>query len=1100
MNIQLYTSNRMEVLADIAAEMLRPPLSSPLTQEVIMVPNRGMERWLSTQLADRLGVWANARFLLPNGFADELFRRVFPSVPGMTRLFDPEFLTWKIMSLLAADLAGEKAFTPLARYLAGHKTVGRFQLSAAIADTFDQYMIYRPEMVLTWEKAGASAEWQVMLWRALITSMDVPHRARLWENFLSSIASLDATLLPERVTAFGLSSLPPFHTALLAAVASRVPTRLFVLNPCAEYWDDLVSEREAGRIMRKELREKDNPAITPADRLHLEPGNPLLAALGSYGSDFLSQLHDIEVEETALPQSPEGHSLLGLVQSDMLYLCNRGAGSKRVAIEASDRSIQVHSCHSPLREVEVLYDSLLGLFEERKDLNPSDILVMTPDIQTYVPFVRAVFGAPESARLALPYAITDVTMKSENRAAETFLTILALPGSRFGAAAVMSILETAEVRAAFGIDESEIPLLGRWVRESGIRWGLDAATLGENALPEGAQENTWETGLDRLVLGYALPSGGRLFNGTAGVDGIEGNNALLAGKLAAFIAVIKTFAEEVYRKPERTLSQWTDLLLLLFDRVFAFGTSDAAVDAAKLRASIHSLKEPETLHLFDGAVDAATIIRFLGAKIGRVYAGAPFMCGPVTFCAMMPMRSIPFRIVCCIGMNDGAFPRTSYRPSWDMIGGTPRKGDRSLEREDRYLFLEAILSAREMLYISYRGRSVRDNTVCRPSAVVEELLRYIDSAFSVAGVVEDKPSLRTSLTIDHPLQAWDRRYFDRSDRRLFSFSPANAAVAHAASREAGEAGQHAGFCEVSLPPPPIEFSEVSLAALTAFFRHPPKFFLNRRLSMTLEEQEEQLEETEPFELSGLERYRVGQELARRYLYQADESELFTLLRAMGRLPHANPGRYCFNTLAREVGDFLAPVRTFLSHQQPLAPAFVERRIGAFLLHGAIENLYSAGRTAFRCARIKAKDYLSLWIYHLALNALAPPELPKKSVLFARDGVWHLEPLENGLDELAKLLSLYERGLLRPLQFFPESSFVYADCVVRKKRPHEYGLAKAHALWDSGEWSGNESDDPYYAFCFKNGLVLGEEFVRCTLDVWSPLFLHLKESTEGGADR
>jgi len=1093
--LKLYTGNRMELLADAAAEILRVPLSSTFAQEMIVVPNRGMERWLSMQLAERLGVWANARFLLPNSFADELFKRVFSSFPDTLPLFDPALLTWKIMSLLSGAIVKEDVFSQVASYLTlcrGDKKslLRRYQLSAKIADIFDQYTIYRPEMVLDWEK-GRATHWQASLWREITREIKTPHRSRRWKDFFASIKSLDAGLLPERVVAFGLSSLPPYHTGLMAAIASRVPVYLFVLNPCAEFWDEILSERESGRILRKERSKKNAVSPPRTHGLHLEQGNPLLAALGGYGRDFLAQLHDIDAEETAIPVVPKDQGLLSLIQADILLLNDRSTADSRTPIEARDRSVQVHSCHSPLREVEVLYDSLLRLFETQKHLNPSDVLVMTPDIKAYAPFIRAVFESPEAPHLKIPYTITDLPLTSENRIAETFLSLLALPASRFGAGTIMSLLETAEVRAAFGIDETDLPLIFGWVRESGIRWGLDAAILADEELPWDSSDNTWEAGLDRLLLGYALPSGsGKMFKGIAGFDGIEGSNALLAGKLAEFIAAIAEFTEQAQH--DLTLSQWTDLLLSLFDRFFVAGSGTAE---ETLRAAVCSLKEPETLRLFGGTVDLETVACCMGTKIGRINTPVPFMSGPVTFCAMMPMRSIPFRVICCIGMNGTSFPRTSYHTSWDLIAADPKHGDRSLDREDRYLFLEAILSAREMLYISYIGQSVRDNTRCQPSVVVEELLEYIDKGFF---------GKDNGFITMHPLQAWDRRYFE-GDLNLFSFSTANAATADALA--ASRPDPCHGFCESSLPSPAPEFHDVTLEILTAFFRHPAKFFLNNRLSMTLDEQEEQLEETEAFLIGGLQRYTMAQELTACLLQQTDIKELYALLRGRGQLPHANAGKYAFDSLAQEVNSFVVPVKDFLSVDTSLPPITFEQHIGDFFLHGVIENLYGSGRMTFRCANAKPKDFLALWIRHLALNTFRPSGPQKtsersmrsrRSLLFTKDGIWRLEPMENGLRELEKLLSWYEKGLRHPLHFFPESSYEYADCIVRKNKPHEYGLANAQQKWNSGEWSRAESDDPYYGFCFRTGLELGEEFALCAIDVWSPLFKHLTKSKNGSS--
>jgi exodeoxyribonuclease V gamma subunit len=738
--------------------------------------------------------------------------------------------------------------------------------------------------------------------------------------------------------------------------------------------------------------------------------------------------------------------------------------------------------------VEVLYDHLLRLFQTHRDLSPSDVLVMMPNIREYAPFIKAVFDTPEGPRKKIPCTITDLPLAAETSVAETFLALVNLPTSRFDAFTVMSLLETVEVREAFGIEETDLPLLVKWVRACNIRWGLDASTLSDNGLSMASTENTWEAGINRLLLGYALPAdNNRLFANIAGFDNIEGSGALLAGNLAEFVTAIADFTKQT--REEHTPSLWANLLQSLLDRFFAQLPGSAGPIAA-LRAAIASLQEPETRKLYNGPIDLATVCCFLGGKIGTINAGAPFLGGPVTFCAMMPMRSIPFRVVCCIGMNDASFPRTSYHASWDLIAARPKPGDRSLEREDRYLFLEALISARERLYISYVGQSMRDNSHCRPSAVVEELLTYIDKGFCCG-----ETSMRSQLTTIHPLQAWDRRYFE-DNNRLFSFSAANAAIANAHAEQKPDAGRR-NFCETALPAPAPEFNDVTVDSLIGFLKHPSKFFIKQRLAMTLEVQAEQLEETEAFALAGLERYGMAQELAKQVLRHPEgDADRYAVLRGQGKLPHANPGRYSFDALAGEVAAFVAPVNNFLSAEKPLPPIAIEHRFGDIVFHGAIDNLYAPGCVAYRCADAKPGDFLASWVRHCGLNAFGPADYPKTSLLFAKDGVWRMEPIDNALNELEKFLSLHVNGLTRPIHFFPKSSYAYADCVTLKNKTHEYGLKKAQETWNGSDWTTSECDDPYYKFCFGDNVVFGQEFTRLALDVWSPLFAHLKPFDAG----
>jgi exodeoxyribonuclease V gamma subunit len=1079
--LRLYTSNRMELLADALAETVGHPFDSPLSMEIIVVPNRGMARWLSMQLADRFGIWGNTKFLFPDHFAGELFRLAFPDLPEGT-FFNKELLPWKIMSVLSDELLRDERMEPLAAYLSDGRPSRKFLLACKIADAFDQYTIFRPDVVLGWE-AGEEDHWQAILWRTIIRETGMPHRGRLQRDFLSVIGRLPAEIFPPRISVFGLS-LPPYHTALLAAVASLLPVHLFVLNPCAEFWDQIVSENEEAHIVRRELPHSDSEKT-----LHLEEGNPLLAALGIYGREFFSMLHDYDPQEVEIFSDNPPATLLETIQADMLHLYDRGSSPEiqKIAISATDRSIEVHSCHTPQREIEALYDYLLDVFDTNASINPSDILVMTPNIVSYAPMIRAVFGAPENPDRRIPYSLTDLTVGSEGGIINAFMALLSIPVSRFEAGTVLSLLETSAIRAAFDLSETDLPTLRTWVRRCGIRWGLDEEMLRELDLPA-MPDNTWKAGIRRLLLGYALPTGdSRTFDGSAGFDDIEGTQAALAGKFLDSIEKLAIFSRKC--RTARSLTAWS---LLFGDLVNSFFAPDAGGEDEMgwIREAITELSQPERHGIPSSAIDYETIRHYIMMRLNRVGSNAPFLSGGVTFCAMMPMRSIPFKIICCIGMNDGAFPRQSYRPSWDLMAQHSRRGDRSLAREDRYLFLEAILSARQRLYISYIGRSARDNAVIGPSVVVEELLSTIDRGFypqalatSEGPCVEGSPAARGAVIVEHPLQAWNPRCFNGGNR-LHSFSDANAASAGSLALDESIGYR---FCTLSLPPRQEE-KRIALQMFIGFFRNPTRFLLINRLGIKLPERQEQVADTECFGISCLNRYIIALKLIEDMLGRSDREAAYALLKARGELPQGNVGRFEFDALAGEIRAFAESLRPFIEKEPALPPLSVDASFGPLVITGSIDDCYPAMRLTYRFADAKPNDYLAAWISHLLLCAIGKPGFPTKTLLFAKDKTITLEPVSGAESELEKLAVLFETGMCSPLPFFPHASFDYAESVLMKKRSPQVALFRAAETYHGNNYVSGEGEDPYYSFCWRQSPLFDAAWERLALDVWSP-FLH-----------
>ena len=439
--LTLYTSNRLEKLADLLAGVLKTPLPSPLTPEIILVQSRGMERWVSLELARRLQVCANIQFPFPNDFVSGVFRNFLPDQEE-TPLFAPEVMVWRIMKILP-PLLKKKGFAVLRHYLSeGPADLKLFQLSQRLADLFDQYLLFRPQMIFRWEK-GEEDHWQAVLWREMIPGFEKKHRAALQKTFLEEIrdSAVRPGTLPARLAVFGISALPRFHVEILAALSQVLEVNLFLMNPCREYWGSLLTRQETQKARNSQGK------TYPSGATASSPGNSLLASLGRLGQDFFEMIMHFEPREEDRAVDPGEQTLLQHLQQDILFLREYDAGEgEKKEIDPQDDSIQIHSCHSPMREVEVLQDRLLSLFETDPGLLPKDVLVMTPDIKTYAPYIQAVFSVPPDDPRWIPFSLADRGMRQESPVADSFLGLLDLQGSRFEVSKVMAILESPPVQ------------------------------------------------------------------------------------------------------------------------------------------------------------------------------------------------------------------------------------------------------------------------------------------------------------------------------------------------------------------------------------------------------------------------------------------------------------------------------------------------------------------------------------------------------------------------------------------------------------------------------------------------------------------------------
>jgi exodeoxyribonuclease V gamma subunit len=1084
--LRLFTSNRLERLAGQLARVITDPPARPFSEEVVVVQSRGMERWLSMQLAAQIGISANIRFPFPNLFLTEIARCWLPPLPDPSP-FDPDILTFRIMQRLPKMLK-RPAFRPLRGYLTGDSTkLKLYQLCQRIADTFDQYLVYRPDMIFRWE-AGSGAlppeeRWQAELWRSLVAGIDSPHRAALQRQLLQTIAAAPAPLapLPERLTVFGISYLPSFHLEAFTALSGLVPVNLFLLNPCREYWADILSEGEIREAVHRYGRSREH-----AGDLHLEEGHPLLAALGRQGRDFIRRLVDRECEVVESFEPAPRSNLLTCLQSDILNLVNpscrppgdSGNDHRPPARATIDASIQIHSCHSPLREIEVLHDQLLALFDQLPRLRPRDVIVMAPDIESYAPFIRAVFDTPSEERLRIPYTIADQSARRKSRIVETFFSLLDLKDSRLGATQILALLDEVGVRQRFGLSETDVETLEHWVADLNVRWGADDGFLLRKGLP-GFGDNTWQAGIDRLLLGLALPSTEpRLAFGVLPFDPVEGENTVIIGRLVEFADAVFRWSARL--EQQRAPLQWQALLLAALERFFVVDESTEP-DIQQIRLVLEHLGRVESAGGFGDLLSLEVVRSFCERALMRPHSGAGFIAGGVTFCAMLPMRSIPFEVVCLIGMNSDGFPRQQPSLGFDLMRARPRPGDRSRRDDDRYLFLEALISCRRAFYVSYVGQDIQDNTPMPPSVLVSELIDTICNGYGRS---------EADIVVAHPLQAFSPRYFDPTEPGLFSYSRDD----FGAVRDGGSRPAPPDFFTEPLSEPDDRWRQVDLEDLRRFYSQPVRFFLQERLGLHLDQRETALADTEHFSLEALPAYRIGQNLLDARLAGKPAAD-FALQKAAGRLPHGNVGEVVYGRLEAAVDEMMAALAP-ITQGAPGVAREVSAAIGDFHLHGTLDGLYPGGRVQARFSSLRGKDLLSAWIGHLALCLLTPPEQRPVTVIVAKNAHRRLAAVAEPQKHFETLLEWYWRGLRMPLPLIPEAAYTFAEQLRTKRATAAAALAAARRKWLGSDFQRGEVEDPYFRLCFERVDPLGELFRRLAEDVVVPIIDHL-DALDGG---
>jgi exodeoxyribonuclease V gamma subunit len=1052
---------------DRLAEIIADPLRSPLSPEVVVVQSNGMRRWLEQRIAERHGICSNVQFPFPQKFFHDLLQDAFPQAEA-TNLFDREVMTWRIMERLPR-FAAQPEFAAVANYLRGERAELRaYELARRIAHVFDQYLVFRPKMILEWD-GGEGKDWQPMLWRELQRAAPGQHQAALGLQLIDALKRNRAPV-PERVSIFGVSTLPPFYISLIGEISARCPVHLFVMEPTPLWWGDIRSKREKARAKQPELFAFDGE----------EAGdNELLGANGKVGRDFLNLVAELtpvaEREDFVSPAKAESGaastSMLLEIQSDIFEL-KSGPAKKKRPIKPTDHSLQIHSCHSAVRELEVLHDHLLDLFQHDPALKAKDIIVMMPDVSIYAPFIDAVFGVPENPKHKIPYSIADREARASSGIIDTYFRILEILSGRFTTSEVFAILEAPAVQRCFNIAPAEMETIRRWVGDCAIRWGIDAQHRVRFGLPAFA-ENSWRQGLDRMLLGCALRRENRqLFEGILPFDEIEGSDAEILGNFVEFVERLFARASEFTKL--RPLSKWQRDLRETLDAFFE-AEEAAQRELNRLRTAIAALGEIGAASQNESAVSLDVVMAQLEHSLEESSSGAGFLSGQLTFCALKPMRSVPFKAICLLGLNDTAYPRHDRAPGFDLVAQHPKRGDRNIRDSDRALFLEALLSAREVFYLSYIGQSVRDNQPLPPSVLVSELLDYIAENFGGAS---------DGFVIKHPLQAFSPRNF-QDNGSLFSYSADNCAAGIVSEKDRFEAPS---FFDQPLSEPEKKWREVEIGRLVEFFSHPAKFFVRQRLGIELPRDREEVEDREPFALHPLDRYPIEQELLDEALDGVGPESALASVRASGVLPPGGTGGLIFEELCANVTTFAAAIRQQVAVQAQPATT-IRADLGDFTLSGRIDRVRADTLLHYRLTKLKPKDFVRIWIEHLARNLTEQ----KPALLFGKEGEdivgYEFSPTENAREVLSDLLALYWRGLSEPLRLFPRSSWTFVEKIFAKQK-RERARYLAEKDWKSNEndpKSKGEREDSYIKLAFRNrDDVLDEEWEKISLFVFGEI--------------
>ena len=1021
MGLHLHRAERTDLLADGLADLLSHPPTDPFAQELVLVPAKGVERWLSQRLSNRLGICAAVEFRNPRSLIAEL--------TGTTE-DDPwsaDAMAWPLLAVIDDNL-DQPWCEPVATHL-GHFETGdeyelrqgrRYAVARRLAGLFASYARQRPQLLVDWAELPDDLSWQAPLWQALTERINAePPHIRHAETLARLIDS--PSDLPERLSLFGHTRLPVTEIELLTALATHHDLHLWLPHPSDDLWQSLTAH--TGPLPRRE------------DTSHRDVGHPLLATLGR---DLRELQRGLPIPDTDEYLSGTGYpeTVLGWLQSDIAANAARPAG--RVP-RPEDRSIQVHSCHGPARQIEVLREVLLGLLADDPTLEPRDILVMCPDIETYAPLITAGFGLGDVVRGAHPahklrVRLADRALVQTNPLLSVAASVLTLAGGRATASEVLNLAESPPVRARFGFTDDDLEAITAWVREANIRWGFDQ----EHRSPYGVEflHNTWRFGIDRVLAGVAMSDDSHAWLGTTlPLDDVSSNRVELAGRFADFVDKLSKAVRDL--SGVRPLDEW---LSALGTGIEALAYSDEEWPAAQVQREFAEIGEAA------GAGQTPMRLSDVRALLDRHLAGRPtranFRTGTLTVCTMVPMRSVPHRVVCLVGLDDGVFPRLGAVDGDDVLARDPRTGERDIRSEDRQLLLDAIGAATQTLVVTYTGANEYSGQARPPAVPLAELLDTLR-------VTAEQP---VDVVTVHPLQPFDIRNVTPGallPDGPFTFDPTALTAAQAS---AGQRADRPAFFAHPLPPRPAE--DVALEDLVTFFKDPVKGFF-RALEYTLPWDVDGVSDVMPVDIDALEEWTVGDRMLGDIMGGMTPADAQQAEWRRGTLPPGQLGWRRAIALRDRCALLASDALRYRDADPQAYDVDIDLGTGRRIT-GTVAPVFGERLVSVTYSKLDGKHLLQSWIPLLALAA-GHPDGDWSAVCIGRPRRGDTPRIEglgrpdNPVELLADLVAIYDEGRRQPLPLPIKTSYAWAAARHAGDDPER----EAGFRWRSGKFPGED---------------------------------------------
>ncbi|ANZ22646.1 exodeoxyribonuclease V subunit gamma [Buchnera aphidicola (Diuraphis noxia)] len=1035
----IFRSNKINILLSKVCQIIqKKPLSNIFEKEIFIHDSKILFKYLNIFISNNIGISANFKFYRPHDFIWKVFQSILYK-NNLKNTCTQSIITWNIMNVLNKKNFCEHIKTKDNAYK-------KFKFSYLMATIFHQYLIYRPNWINEWEQnkntclINEDEIWQVKLWKEIINhskknNQSGYHFVNLFNYFqsLKNHNKIKKNVLPNRIFIISSFTLTPSYIKILKIISKYTNIYFLYITPFKTniFYPNTIKN---GNLSHKKKH----------------PNNTILSLWRKYEEYYIIKLmHSKKIKITNFfkNEANKNINLLNNIKKNFLkFDCLNLKNIKKKSFLKIDNSISINICDNKYNEIQILHDTLLLHFNKNKNLKLDNIVVICDSIDDYMSSIHAIFEA-KNENENLPFFISTKVSKKEEKIFLFFNKILNLSYSRFENEEILEFLNIPEIANHFNISEDDINILYHWIQEANIRWGINSKHKKSLSLPE-HNANTWEWGIEKLLLSYATNTTENVWNDVVSCSVINTSRADLIGKLIIFINVLKKWKKKISKS--QYLSCWRSLFREFINDFFYKKTNKPVQN---LHKSWIKMIDDISYSNYTQKISIKILKKHFNCTIKRTYQ--KFLPGVINFCHPSDICYIPFEIICIIGSDYKSTLKNNKPNSFiNILNKYPLIGDLNFYEQYCYLFLQNISCAQKYLYISYVGTSIKDESKTSSSILIEQLLDYIAFNFFPKHDYNLNIKDNKKRIINLLCKNYKKEYFYKKEniKNTLDNSIKNKIKTN-----------NNKTYNIKLFKNNIS-NKIHLKDLIFFWKNPIRYFFNHSLKIKFRFQKEKINNTEPFCVSQIESFKIKEMLLTNIINQKDTEKILKIYILSGKLPYGFFGENIFKKIKKDMESI---AKSVIKHKSVTKEKKINFILKKFQIHGILYNVQSTGLIRWQPNTISYSDRIALWIEHLMYSCIKG--FGESKIIGPKNQIWSYSSLnhEKAYNYLYKYIIGYIKGS-KELILLTKSGASWLDAVYNIKKniiQHDdntklIGYKKLFKTWIGNNYIKGEKEDLY----------------------------------------